>query len=247
MNLDKRYADALNIFTEPYKKDKNVIGIILSGSTVNAKPDKNSDLDVFMVTKESKTRTRGNTWVNGIEIEYFINPVKQIEFYFKDELKMKRNVTAHIFSNSVVLFERGKELGRLIKEAKKIMGRKNNKMDRVVRENTRYQIDDLEKDLEDVILRKDYFAFNVIATKLLENILSAFFALHRTFTAKTKRLLSQLQSLDADFAVLYEKAIVERDVNLRHQNILELIRYIEAKLGGKRPREWKLTTKCTYA
>ena len=128
--MDKKFTDALSIFAEKYKKNPDVIGILLSGSHLHSKPDKNSDLDVFIVLKNGVMRERGNTFVNGVEIEYFMNPVKKIKEYFKEEaFKKKENpATVHMFANSQVIYKKGNELEKLIKEAKKLIKKPLDKM-----------------------------------------------------------------------------------------------------------------------
>ena len=92
----------LKQFTARYSKDKNVLGIILTGSYVYGILDKNSDLDICIITKNSKTLERGSTWVDNVEIDYFISPLKQIEAYFQqDKTKQSRN-TAHMLANSQI-------------------------------------------------------------------------------------------------------------------------------------------------
>jgi len=76
MNLSEKHEVALKKFVDKQKKNPNVIGMVISGSFVHYKPDKNSDLDVFVVLKDSEYREKGNTWINGVEVEYFINPIK---------------------------------------------------------------------------------------------------------------------------------------------------------------------------
>ena len=100
----EKFEKALNIFVDKTKKNKNVIAILITGSFIHSVPDKNSDLDVYILTKEGKYRERGNTWINGVEVEYFMNPVKQVEQYFIDETKKGGPHTAHMFANSKILF-----------------------------------------------------------------------------------------------------------------------------------------------
>lgn len=244
-DIVKKFQKALDKFAAMHRKNPNVIGILLSGSFIHSTPDKNSDLDILVILKDSKTRTRGNTWIDGIEIEYFINPIHQIENYLATEVGGKAPCTAHMFANSVVLYRKGDEINRLIKEAKKIIKKKAPKMSKSAIETERYHIDDLEKDLEDTYLRDDAFAFNVVATDVLENSLSTFFKVNRTTKEKSKRLQLQMKSIDPKFERVYTKALLEKNMARKFKLLTAVIRYIENMLGGKRPKEWKLTGPCT--
>lgn len=246
MKLKKKFEVALQKYVERTKKNKNVIGILITGSFIHSEPDKNSDLDVYVLTKDSKFRERGNTWIDGIEIEYFFNPIKQVEKYFKEEAKEGGPHTCHMFVNSKILFQRGNELNRLIKEAKKILNRPRAKMKSVTKELAKYHIDDLEKDLEDVYLKKDKFAFNMVANSIINESLDIFLQISRTYEEKHKRLLEYLKKRDKKFAHLLQEALLENNMSKRYKNLIKLIRYVENKINGKRPKEWKLRSKCTY-
>lgn len=242
--LKKKFDIALSRFVEKHKKNDNVIGILVSGSYIHSKPDKNSDLDVFVVLRDSMMRERGNTWIEGIEVEYFMNPVKQIRHYFKTEVGDKAPCTAHMFANSIILYDKGDIVNSLISEAKKIIKAPTKKLTSMQIELAKYFIDDMEKDLEDTYMKRDKFAFNQVANKLLDRSLKIFMQVKRVHREKSKRLFEQLNQLDKRFARLYHDSMVERDIEKRYDIIRELIRYIEHNLGGKRSKEWRLRSKC---
>ena len=136
IDLKDKFENALKQFVDKHKKNSNVMAILVSGSYVHSKPDKNSDLDVYIVLEKSKMRERGNTWINGIEIEYFINSINQVNSYFKREKEGKDSPsTAHMFVNSKVLLKRGNYLDGLIKEAKIILKKKTPLMNKYEKEN----------------------------------------------------------------------------------------------------------------
>jgi len=246
MKLEPKYQKALDKFVEKYKKNKRVIGIILTGGMVHSKPDKNSDLDVFIVLDKSKTRERGNTKINGVEVEYFINPVEQIKYEFKKDFERNKGHTANMFSNSIVLYKKGDKLDSLIKMAKKSIRKPLKKMDKMKIEMKKYSIDDYEKDLEDALVVKDEFSFNHMANRILEESLEIFLGLKRKIMEKPKRLLNFLKKEDIKFAKLYENAVLEKNMSKRYNSLIKLVRYVESSLGGKRTKEWKITSKCPY-
>jgi predicted nucleotidyltransferase len=244
-DIVKKFQSALDEFVTLHKNNPNVIGILVSGSFIHSKPDKNSDLDISIVMSNSKTRTRGNTWIHGVEIEYFINPVAQIENYFVTEIADKSPCTAHMFANSITLYKKGNQIEKLIKKAKQIMKKKTQKMRKFDIEIEKYHIDDLQKDLEDTFLRKDIFSFNIIAANIFEKSLSIFFRINRIPKEKSKRLRGQLHKIDPDFEKIFTKSLLEVNMTKKFKAILKLIKYIEKLLGGKRPKEWMLTSPCS--
>lgn len=247
MNLKKKFDSALKKFVEKEKKKPSVIGILASGSYVHSRIDKNSDIDVYIVTKDSKYRERGNTWIDGVEIEYFENPVKQIKHYFKEEKQGRDSpATAYMFVYSKVMYKEGAEVDRLIKIAKDILKKPKKRMNKTEKELAKYSIDDLKKDLEDVYIRKDRFAFNQIANEILDKCLNTFCKINRVSKRKPKRLFQQLKKLDSRFAKLYSRALMNKRMKRKYERIVDLVNYTEYLLGGKRPKEWKLRSKCTH-
>jgi predicted nucleotidyltransferase len=241
-NLQEKFDKALKIFVDKHKKNPNILAVLVSGSYIHSTPDKNSDLDVYVLLEKAKMRERGNTWINGVEIEYFINPVNQVRYYFKTEIP---HYTAHMFANSKILYQKNKTIDHLIKEAKFILKKKLPAMKKMDLEFARYSIDDTQKDLEDVYLKKDIFAFSLIANNLLQECLDLFFKHHRISKEKSKRLQEHLKSIDKNFEKLYTSALIEKDIDKQYKNINNLVNYTEKLIGGKRPKEWILRSECT--
>jgi len=248
-DLKLKYDQALQKFIKKYEKQSNVVAIIISGSYVHSKLDKNSDLDVYIILKKSKTRERGNTWINGIEIEYFINPVNQIKHYFTEEQKNKSFATARMFANSVILHQKNKTINYLIKEAKNIVNKKNT-INNFEIELAKYYIDDIKKDIEDVYLRKDVFTFNMMANELILKSIDIIYGIKKVPREKMKRgkkLRKNIKDIDPIFEKLFSAIVLETNINKKFFTINKLISYVEKLLGGKRPQEWQLRSKCDYA
>lgn len=240
-----KFDKALKIFVDRYKENPNVLAILVSGSYVHSTLDKNSDLDVYVLLKESKFRSRGNTWINGIEIEYFINPIKQVRYYFKTEIGSKAPSTAHMFANSKILYQKDKTVNQLIKEADKIIKKKMPAMKKMDLEFAKYIIDDERKDLEDVYLKKDVFAFSFVSGNLLQRCLDLFFKIHRIPKEKPKRLQKHIRSLDKKFEKLYTNALIEKNIDKQFASANKVVDYVENLIGGRRPKEWILRSRCT--
>lgn len=238
--LKLKYENVLNKFAEKQRKNPNVIGILVSGSFVHSDLDKNSDLDVMIIIKDSKFRERGNIWIDGIEVEYFKNPMKQI----MKELREKEYATAHMFSNSVIVYQKGNNATILVKEARKVLKQPQKKMNNVDIELAKYFIDDIEKDLEDMHVKKNYFAFEIISSKMLKDCLDCFYRIKRLPLGKPKKLCLSLEEIDKKFAGIYSNALLEKDMTRKFKNLKILVRYMEKLLGGKRSKEWKLRGKC---
>ena len=68
---------------------------------------KYSDVDVYIVLSDMiDWRERGNVIIDGVLVEYFANPVKQIRHYFEKEFKQNIRSTARIITIGKVLFDK---------------------------------------------------------------------------------------------------------------------------------------------
>lgn len=97
---------AVNKFLEKYINKDYFLGTMLCGSYATGNNTKNSDIDVFIVTKDTTTwRERGNIQIDGYLIEYFINPVRQVLKEFDEGFKTNSIATTRIFAGAKILHD----------------------------------------------------------------------------------------------------------------------------------------------
>ena len=74
------------LFEWEYMED--TIGILVCGSFITGEPSAHSDLDVHIIlSNDVDYRERGNRIIDGLLIEYFANPPKQISKYFENDYR----------------------------------------------------------------------------------------------------------------------------------------------------------------
>ena len=113
------WEKALEKFLDKYKNEDYFLGAILTGSYVTGNNDENSDIDIYIVTKDTTTwRERGNKLIDGFLIEYFINPKKKVLSYFENELKDYNLSTTMIFVNGKIIYDKDGSIQELINIAK---------------------------------------------------------------------------------------------------------------------------------
>lgn len=115
----EKWQLAIESFLNEYKNEDYFVGAILTGSYATGNQNINSDIDIYIITKNDTTwRERGNKLVNGYLIEYFINPIKKINDYMEKETKDYHISTTRIFANGKVLIDKTGEVATLINQAK---------------------------------------------------------------------------------------------------------------------------------
>ena len=118
------WENALNKFLNQYKDEDYFLGAILTGSYATGNNTPNSDIDVFIVTKDSTTwRERGNKLIDGYLIEYFINPVRQVLNEFEEGFINNGIATTRIFLGSKILYDKDGTIEKLINIAKENINR----------------------------------------------------------------------------------------------------------------------------
>lgn len=115
----KDWEQSLNKFLKNYIHEEYFLGAILTGSYATGNNNVNSDIDVFIVTKDStKWRERGNKLVDGYMIEYFINPVRKITKEFEEGFENYHIATTVMFANGKILYDKDGTIKKLVNRAK---------------------------------------------------------------------------------------------------------------------------------
>ena len=237
--MDLRYQQfqtASHQYIEQTKLNKDVIGIVLTGSFVHGELHENSDLDVFVILDAAcDYRERGNTWINEVEVEYFMNPAPQIRSYMATELSPH---TAHMLAYGKVVYNTSKVVDELIEEAKALIEQSPPAIKDFQIELAKYSLDDLFKDLEDSIGNQDTIAIEFLKQDILRQSIDLFCKSYRIRQTKHKRLKAQLAGIDPEFAQLIE-TLVQSDWTVK-KTTSDLKDYLKKILGGERSKEWVL-------
>ena len=102
----KNWEKALETFLADYKNREDVIGAILCGSYATGNYTENSDIDIHIFTTETGQKERGVKLIDGILIEYFINPLSQSYKYLEDDFKSAKLCDANMYSYGKILFDK---------------------------------------------------------------------------------------------------------------------------------------------
>ncbi|MCY3412768.1 MAG: hypothetical protein INQ03_14115 [Candidatus Heimdallarchaeota archaeon] len=220
---------------------QNVIAVMIVGSQVNFSPQEHSDIDLYIILSESNCRIRGNEFIDNYEIEYFINPLLQVHHYLDSE-PAYRPVTAHMLATGVIIKlneEYSSDIKKLITKCQNIL---DNQQELTVSaiELYKYSIDDIRKDIEDLVDQWIPYQLSVNALVNLSN--EIIFRLDRQFLPKIKHYPIELPKVDPEYYDLLKQVLNEpRSLS----NISALVEYIEKKLGGKREDCWSLSSNLT--
>ena len=157
----EKWELAMNKFLESYKNEDYFVGAILTGSYATGNQNENSDIDLYIVTKDNVTwRERGNKLVDGYLIEYFINPIKMINQYMERELKNYHLSTTRIFANGKILIDKTGDVEKLVNQAKENLNKELDDLDDYTFKMNCYGVWDGFDELEEKYKRKEDIDFS---------------------------------------------------------------------------------------
>lgn len=114
------WKKVLEKFISDYREKDYVIGAILCGSYATGNNTCRSDIDVHIITKDINYKQRGNIIIDGIMIEYFMNPLSQSYKYLESDFKQRRRLAdANMYGNGIILFDKTGEIQRLKEDSLK--------------------------------------------------------------------------------------------------------------------------------
>ncbi|MBU2219872.1 hypothetical protein KJ665_01890 [Patescibacteria group bacterium] len=247
-NLDKT-KDLIDKFIKVFKDkhpqdDIEIEGIFLTGSFLNSKKiSKNSDLDLFLVIKNIGKRFRGVFHVDGVEIDYFINPFEQFVDDFEKAKKAPKKTMVHILAGAQILQDKDNGLERLKNQAQEFLGQEVAGMipDFAMTMN-RYFVNDYLKDIEDCYEDKDVFAWQYNESLILNYLIEIFCQQKSILLVKPKYQKEEIAKKDDRFVELYEKVAQASFGKEKNEQIKKLAEYVIENLGGQLPEDWEIVS-----
>ncbi|MFC0469146.1 nucleotidyltransferase domain-containing protein [Halalkalibacter kiskunsagensis] len=131
----------LNKFIDEWKNRSDVTAALVCGSYITGNPSKRSDLDIHIILSDDVDwRERGNKIIDGLLIEYFVNPPRQIRKYFQDDYRDRRTMSMVQFITGKVLFDKHNVIQELKTEAQEWINKKYENTNQVLLEIKKYGI-----------------------------------------------------------------------------------------------------------
>ena len=164
----------LDIFLADFEHTDDIVGVLVCGSYITGKPTNYSDLDVHIILDNRVDyRERGNKIVDGLLIEYFANPLKQILRYFEDDLKEKDLMSQTQFATGKIILDKVGDVESLKAKARTMISDfyASGQPDLQMSELDKYGMWDMLDDLQDAyeIQRVDFdFLYFTRLNMLLE-------------------------------------------------------------------------------
>jgi len=106
---------AANEFINTCAFKDDIEAVFLTGSHASGNHDAYSDIDLYILLRDDVDyRERGNKRINGYLIEYFANPLRQIERYIEQSHKDIRPIEIRMVLSGKVIYDINKRAQQLI-------------------------------------------------------------------------------------------------------------------------------------
>jgi hypothetical protein len=250
--MKEKWEIALEKFIAKWKNKKEVVGAIACGSFITGNPSKHSDIDIHLIlSKSTKWRERGNEIIEGILIEYFANPLPQIEKYFESDYKNMKKMEVHMMLTGKVIFDKTGDLKKAISLARKYDKKKFEKMGKIPIELNKYAIWDMNDNLEEVYEsgKEDFEFVYYNYLQVLFDKYASFVGFVSTGSNKLFRFITNEKDKtkyripdfpDREFLDLFVKAIIEKNKNEMMKLYSTLTNHVLNKMGGFDINGWKI-------
>lgn len=252
MNTAKNnWQRALEKFLEEWKEKDFVEAALLTGSRAIGTDTLYSDVDIYIILSDSvEWRERGNKVIDGVLIEYFANPPRQIKHYFEKELKENSKCTARIVAVGETLFDKTGIAEELKREALNYMKKSFQKPDEVWIEIAKYGLWDMLDSTKDAEERNDpsfSYLYHLTLNEVL-GVYSKFLSVEAPPASKVYRMFADGEFREAymfepfpdgEFMALFLSAIEREQV----ETLERLILHVFERMGGFNIDGWRLKTK----
>lgn len=247
----------LDVFLGHWRPMPELVGVLACGSFVTGQPSPRSDLDVHLVLAESASwRERGNRIIDGLLIEYFANPPRQIREYFREDHESCRPMAATQFVTGAVILDTTGDVASLRQEAQTWLSRPFPAPPAWQTELGKYGIWDMADNLADAFERGVPDFAHLYHTSL-QNLFGAYARylgqplagpekVYRMLTSEEMRRKYLQPSFPDDvFAARFAAAMTQTDPQCMLEGFQALARVVLARMGGFEIDGWSLRTRVT--
>lgn len=202
-------------------------GVLWTGSRVTGRAQMNSDWDFFVI-HDALWRQRRLFEVAGEEVELFINPVDQILREYADE----EAATIGMFAEGRIVLDSRGTMQTLVDEAQRRWSQAPMSWTVAERDQWRYEIVDLLKDVEDV-MEGDPDSASYLIGLTVKKLLEGYYRLNGHWEPKPKYVLPDvaLQSTNVAFKLRMAMGATQSMAN-RYQALKDLVDSVQRPMDG---------------
>ncbi|SRR5258708_11165353 len=222
-------------FLVPYKKveelqkHKRYVAAFIFGSVARGEQNKNSDLDVIVITnKDNDCKEINHPIINGIKLDITFRSFKQIE---KDNMEVvEKGKRIPMIAESIIVFDKTGETTKLRNKLMKLKRKKATKKDFQFMQFMIYHADNKAKRN----LTKDKYSSLLSMNINVNEILDFHYHINGKWWLSNKRLLPDLRNWDPKLAKTLEKFVSTKNVKTKYKYFGQILNHVAEPLGGRK-------------
>ena len=231
----EKWKIALKEFLKQYEEDDDVVGALLFGSYSNNTYNDYSDINVYLVLKNTANYSEtGVTESNSYIINYYKKSINEIKDTLHDEIIISNRMYINIFAYGKIIYDLDGSLKTL---------------QDIYNKEIWYELKNLK-----ALLPEERADFKICYYRLLDDIYfkySRYKCIQRPQESKIYKILTDqkyrekthvFKLPEEEFIKLYLKCYEEKDYDTMYKNISRLIDYYYTKQGGFNIRTYELKT-----
>lgn len=228
-----------NDIVSKYKRDKNVLGVMLFGSVARNRFDRYSDIDIYILLEGKGVCSRVNFIKDNIRVDIILDTIKEARLYLKNDMHAVRRNTSHMIAHGRILYKRGGKLPKLQVIAQKNLLLKTKCSTKEVLMH-KYSIDDFWGEVQRDLKNDDGIAFSLDSQLLLNNIIELFLKLNGEFFRQPNEMSGLFKKLDKNLFTNLKKFCLATSLSQKKDVLSNLVRYSYKISGGELPTKWKI-------
>lgn len=222
-----------------YRKNKNVLGVVLFGSVARGLNDQYSDIDLYVILKNRSNISRKSFVKNSIKVEILFDSFVDVMQYLKEEEKNLHRNVSQMFAHAKILYEDGNIISEIIEYSRKIIKQRTDytKVELIM---NKYSIDDYYSDLDRSFRYNDVISFELNSSLIVKNIIELFLKVNGGFLKQPNEMSDYLYGLDSKFGDMLNEYFSLTKLEERYSYFSEIIAYVYKHCNGSLPEEWSI-------
>lgn len=214
---------------EGLQKFDRYLGAFIFGSFARGEQDRNSDLDIIVVVdKDNVCKEINHPVIDGLKLDISFRSLSQIRAESEDTVKKGERIP--MIAESVIVFDKTGELGKLKRKFKNITPKKAGKKDFQFIHFMIYHADDKAKRNLSTDKTSALLAMGIN----LNEILKFHYQIWGHWWISNKRLLPDLRRWDNKLASLVEQFVITPEVKTKYEIWRQILDYVAKPIGGRK-------------
>jgi hypothetical protein len=187
----QKWEKALHKFMKRYVNEPWFEGAVLCGSYAAGNQNKFSDVDITIVGSDDMGwQEKSNCYVDGVLMEYTINPIYKIQEYMKSGLENHALVNQNMFAYGIILYDKHGVMKKLYQQSIRELKRKIKPFSKYTNDFTKYGLWCIYDDM--ISLQHEGYQIDLLYWNLVNRLITAycdFNCLPRMPLAKIQKML----------------------------------------------------------